>query len=65
MSATLKQPATDWWVNPHCLRVLLTALLSDCDDVAECVRVTNEVLAKPWNWHTEYVLAECRAKDRK
>jgi hypothetical protein len=56
---------SDWWRIARNRRVLIEGLMDECESVAECKRVASEVLSKPWNWRAEYVIAECRRRDRK
>lgn len=50
----------DWYTDPHKLRTLVLHLIDQCGDRDEITRVVGEVLAKPWNWRTEYIVAKCR-----
>ena len=52
-----------WHRDPHNLLVLLLHMIDECGDRDEIKRVVGEIMSKPYNWRTEFVIAKCRQLD--
>ena len=54
----------DWFADMDNLQTLLGYMVDQCDDLEEVRRVIKEVIAKPWHWRPEFVIAKCLELDK-
>ena len=53
-----------WHTKIDNIETLLAYMVDQCDDLEEVRRVVKEIIAKPWHWHREFVIAKCLEFDK-